>query len=69
MSILTPHQVKLRAYEVLVRELGFVDALRFLQQYELGQGDYTKERESMLPDWTARELLRRATGNDASVRG
>jgi hypothetical protein len=43
-----------------VRELGYVDAMRFLLQYETGQGDYTRDRRQFLPPWTVEELIREA---------
>jgi hypothetical protein len=44
----------------LVDALGWVNAVRFIQQYERGEGNYTKEGEAALPDWSPEELLRRA---------
>lgn len=36
-----------RAKHALVQELGVVDAMRFLNQFRAGSGDYTKEREPL----------------------
>ena len=55
-----PAELRRRGLEVLVRELGYVDAMRFLLQYEAGQGDYTRERRQLLPPWTVEELVREA---------
>jgi hypothetical protein len=33
---------------------------RFIQQYEVGLGDYTQERYQFLPDWDAQTLVRKA---------
>jgi hypothetical protein len=49
-----------RGLEILIRELGYVDAMRFILQYDTGQGDYTKERHQFLPDWTVEEFVREA---------
>ncbi len=38
-------QVTHEAIEVLCRELGAVDALRFINQFSTGHGDYTSERD------------------------
>jgi hypothetical protein len=46
--------------QTLVRELGYLDAMRFLLQYDTGQGDYTRERHQLLPAWTAEEMVREA---------
>ncbi|MDN5850422.1 MAG: hypothetical protein L0H63_12435 [Nitrococcus sp.] len=36
-----------RAKRALVQELGVVDAMRFLNQFRTGSGDYTAEREQL----------------------
>lgn len=56
----SPAELRHRGLEVLVRELGYVDAMRFLLQYETGQGDYTRDRRQFLPSWTVEELIREA---------
>lgn len=43
---------------MLVRELGYANAMRFLLQYDSGHGDYTKERKELLPDWKVEEMMR-----------
>ena len=42
--------------KVLARDLGSVGMVRFLQQFETGQGDYTAERHTWLGKRTVREL-------------
>ena len=39
-----------RATHILFKEMGVVDTIRFLNQFSIGQGDYTKEREKWLGD-------------------
>jgi hypothetical protein len=41
----TTEQIRRAGYEVLARELGPVAMVRFLQMFDLGSGDYTKERQ------------------------
>src|SRR5690606_22277930 len=53
---LTSEELRARGMEVLVRELGYADALRFIQQFDLGRGDYAKERHTMLPNATVNDL-------------
>ena len=61
MSTLTnPAELRRRGLEILVRQLGYVDAMRFLLQYETGQGDYTRDRDQFLPPWTPDEMIDRA---------
>jgi hypothetical protein len=40
-------EVTERAMGALVRELGVADTERFLQQFGVGYGDYTKERDAL----------------------
>ena len=45
---MTLEQIRLAGLEALARELGSVGMVRFLQQFETGQGDYSKERHDRL---------------------
>lgn len=38
-----------QAIQLLYRELGVVDTVRFLQQFTIGLGDYTEERREYYP--------------------
>jgi hypothetical protein len=63
-SLLNPVELRKQGFAALVKALGWVNAVRFLQQYETGEGDYTKERPSLLPDWDAEAVVRQAFGKD-----
>ncbi|OGO36136.1 MAG: hypothetical protein A2Z03_02740 [Chloroflexi bacterium RBG_16_56_8] len=41
-------QIRVAGMAALARELGIVGMVRFLQQFETGHGDYTKERHEWL---------------------
>ena len=43
-------QISRRATQILFKEMGIIDTIRFLNQFSIGQGDYTKEREKWLGD-------------------
>ena len=47
--VLYPNPVELRSrgFQALVKELGWVNAVRFLRQYETGGGDYVHERDAI----------------------
>ena len=51
-----------RALEVLVRELGYADAVRFMMLHERGKGDYTRDLAKLMPDKAVAELAREADG-------
>jgi hypothetical protein len=50
-----------KAKAILIRELGPVDYARFIQQYEEGAGDYTRDRHQWLGDESARTLHEQAS--------
>lgn len=54
---MTPYDLQVKGMKVLVRELGYEHAMRFMLQFRGGKGDYTKERKSMLKDLTMDDLL------------
>ena len=56
MSKMTLEEVRLAGLKSLARDLGSVGMIRFLQQFETGQGDYTAERHTWLGKRTVREL-------------
>jgi hypothetical protein len=49
-------QVTQRAHDALVRELGVVDAMRFLGQFRAGSGDYAAQRQNLCDGTAVREL-------------
>jgi hypothetical protein len=61
-----PIELRARGFEVLVQSLGWANAVRFIQQYERSRMNYTAERDHILPEWDADELVRRM--NDISPK-
>jgi len=43
-------EISRQATQILFKEMGVVDTIRFLNQFSIGRGDYTKERENWLGD-------------------
>ncbi len=50
-------EVTRRALQVLTRELGTADTLRFVNQFTTGLGDYTAERELLFGDESLDQIL------------
>ena len=46
-----------QATAILIREMGVVDALRFLNQIRAGAGDYTKERNQWLDNLSLEQIV------------
>ncbi len=45
---MTPIELNQKGFKALVDALGYVDAVRFLKQFDNGTGDYTQERHQWL---------------------
>ena len=56
-AVMTLEQIRLTGIKALSRELGPVGLVRFLQQFETGQGDYTAERHSWLGERSVQEVV------------
>ena len=50
-------EVSRRAVEVLCRELGAVDTVRFLNQFTTGHGDYITERDTLFAGETLDQII------------
>lgn len=59
-ELLTPSELREQGFHALVASLGWVNAVRFVQEFDRSKYDYTKERHQILPDWGAEELVRRS---------
>jgi len=58
MSKATPAEIRERGIEALAKALGPVGLVRFLQQFELGSGDYTRDREEWLKGLTVSDVVK-----------
>ncbi len=47
-----------RATNALVREVGIVNTLRYLNQFRTGGGDYTVERDQLFGDMSVKDIIR-----------
>ena len=50
-------EITQQAIDLLFKELGIVNTIRFLNQFTTGYGDYTQEREALFKDLTLGEIL------------
>lgn len=58
--LLDPVDLRIKGFDALVAALGWVNAVRFMQQYEVSRLDYTRERDQILPSWDAETMLKKA---------
>jgi hypothetical protein len=45
------------ATNILIKELGVIDTLRFINQFTTGYGNYTEERRMMVDTMTLEEII------------
>jgi hypothetical protein len=50
-------EVNQQAISLLYKELGVVDAVRFLKQFTQGYGNYTQERETLFANRSLEEIV------------
>lgn len=51
-------QLTRRATDALVKEIGVVDAVRFLSQFQIDSGDYTAERKRLFEGMSVQDIVR-----------
>jgi hypothetical protein len=52
VQAMTPQQIRVAGLVALSRELGLVGMIRFMQQFEMGQGNYSIDRHVWLDPYT-----------------
>lgn len=56
LDLPTPAELNRRGFQALAKELGLAGAIRYVQQYQHGQGDYTAERQQWADEVTLDEI-------------
>lgn len=56
VSIEPVSELSNRAKNALIQELGVVDAMRFLNQFRAGHGNYTAERKQLFKDESTKSI-------------
>lgn len=51
-------EITQQAIELLSKEIGIVNTVRFLNQFSTGYGNYTEEREQMFKNLTLEDILK-----------
>jgi len=57
IQTMTPQQIRAAGLAALSRELGAVGMIRFMQQFEMGQGDYSKDRHQWLDQYSVADIV------------
>ncbi len=53
---MTPIELNYKGFQALVAALGYVDAIRFLKQFDQGSSNYTQDRDRWLDSLTLDEI-------------
>lgn len=61
----TPMEIRHEGYEALVKALGVVGMLRFMQQFDNGRGNYTEERSQWLDKFSLEDIVAEANRQNA----
>ena len=56
--MMIPIELTRKGFKSLINTLGYVDAIRFLRQFDNGSGDYTQERHEWLDKLSRDEIIR-----------
>jgi hypothetical protein len=56
---MTNAEIRTAGLKILAKELGEDGLIRFLHEYDMGSGDYTKERVDLFKDETVKTLGKR----------
>jgi len=59
--VMTLPEVRRAGLDALLERLGAAGTIRFLQQYDSGHGDYTKDRAAWLDDQPLEKIVDRIT--------
>ncbi|NEP53585.1 MAG: hypothetical protein F6K65_34205 [Moorea sp. SIO3C2] len=54
---MTPIELHRKGFKVLVDALGYVDAVKFIGQFDQGNGNYTEERHQWLDQLTMDNII------------
>jgi hypothetical protein len=61
---MTLEQIRQKGLDALRQHLGIVGTVRFLQQSEMGWGNYTEERHQWLGDPSLEQLVKRIQAHE-----
>lgn len=54
---MSPEQIRSAGIEVLTKSMGAVGMTLFLRQFDMGSGDWTRERHSVLKEKSVSEIV------------
>ena len=67
-EMIPPEVIRTRGLHALKEELGVNGMIRFLQQFEVGRGNYTEDRHQWLDGLTLETLIEKLKSQAANER-
>jgi hypothetical protein len=64
--LMTQQQISTAGVEILGQHMGITGMIRFLQQREIGTGDYTKDKYKILGDPNLDQLVSEIQSSDSN---
>jgi len=65
---MTPQQIREEGMKALARELGVAGMIRFMQQFEMGKGDYSKDRHQWLDQYSVDDIAQMVSEKKTTYR-
>lgn len=56
-NMVSLQELTVSTIRLLCRQIGVVNTARFLNQFTVGHGNYTEEREQLIGHWTVDEIV------------
>jgi hypothetical protein len=57
-ELLTQNEIKLQGFSLLQKNLGISGFIRFMQQFDLGIGNYTKNKQINLKNKSVKDIVK-----------
>lgn len=64
MNSMSLEEIRKKGYQALENALGIIGMIRFLQQFETGSGNYTKERKKWIQKMSIDEISKQIDKKD-----
>ncbi|MBE9125020.1 MULTISPECIES: hypothetical protein [unclassified Coleofasciculus] len=64
---MTPVELNQKGFEALIAALGYVDAVRFIKQFDSGTDNYTRDRHQWLDTLSLEDIWAELKGQQVST--
>jgi hypothetical protein len=68
LKLKTDYQIQQLGFQVLIKELGIVDFIQFIQLFDTGTGDYTQDRTQWQSMYTVDSIAQAILRGDYTIK-